>query len=55
MVFLRQMLILFPLFIAMRLIAEKISKIDKEIRDRVIYYFGVIAFLLGGLFKMIVK
>lgn len=51
MVFVRQLIILLPLFIAMRLIAEKISETDKEIRERVIYYFGVIGVIIGALLE----
>lgn len=51
MVFVRQLIILLPLFIAMRLIAEKISETDKKIRERVIYYFGVIGVIIGALLE----
>ena len=51
MVFVQQLIILLPLFIAMRLIAEKISETDKEIRERIIYYFGVISVAIGVLLE----
>jgi hypothetical protein len=35
----------------MRIIAEKISETDKEIRERVIYYFGVIGVIIGALLE----
>jgi hypothetical protein len=51
MIFVKQLIILLPLFIAMRLIAEKISETDKEIRERIIYYFGVISIAIGVLLE----
>lgn len=49
-----KLLILLPLFIAMRLIAEKISETDKEIRERIIYYFGVIGVIVGMLLEKVI-
>ena len=51
MVFVRQLIILLPLFIVMRIIAEMISETDKKIRERVIYYFGVIGVIIGALLE----
>ena len=51
MIFVKQLIILLPLFIAMRLIAEKISETDKETRERIIYYFGVIGVIIGVLLE----
>jgi hypothetical protein len=51
MIFVKQLIILLPLFIAMRLIAEKISETDKETRERIIYYFGVISIAIGVLLE----
>jgi hypothetical protein len=51
MIFVKQLIILLPLFIAMRLIAEKISETDKGIRERIIYYFGVISIAIGVLLE----
>ena len=51
MVFVRQLIILLPLFIVMRIIAEMISETDKKIRERVIYYFGVISVIIGALLE----
>ena len=54
MVFVRQLIILLPLFIIMRIIAEKISETNKKIRGRVIYYFGVIGVIAGSLLEKVI-
>ena len=54
MVFVRQLIILLPLFIVMRIIAEMISETDKKIRERVIYYFGVIGVIVGALLEKVI-